>query len=154
MNYWQQFLGIFQKPPAFLRLGPVKLRLVCILRLLRGQGTVVLRVSRRLLIRKIEGSNLAANSYFSNERPRRARKKETNLETKIEDKARPQNERPLTRWTSALETKKTRSQALKREKETRFEGCEWIEWPVTHETKHSERRVEARRTSWRYWWLH
>ena len=33
---------------------------------------------------KIEGSSLAANSYYSNEGLRRARKKETNLETKIE----------------------------------------------------------------------
>ena len=31
-----------------------------------------------VLDRKIEGLNLAANSYFSNERPRSARKKETN----------------------------------------------------------------------------
>ena len=48
------------------------------------QGTVALWSNASVLDRKIEGSNLAANSYYSNERPRRARKKETNLETKIE----------------------------------------------------------------------
>ena len=49
------------------------------------QGTVALWSNASVLDRKIEGSNLAANSYFWNERPRRARKKETNLETKIEE---------------------------------------------------------------------
>ena len=44
---------------------------------------------------------------------------------KDRNKARPQNERPSTRGTSALETKKTRSQDFKREqKRTQFEGCE------------------------------
>ena len=61
------------------------------------------------LDRKVEASNLTANSYILNERPRCARKKETNLETKTKrKKARPQNERPSTRGASRLEKKKTR----------------------------------------------
>ena len=75
------------------------------------QDTVVLWSKSSTLDRKVEGSNLAANSYILNERPRRARKKETNLETKTKRKVRPQNERPSTRGASALKKRneKTRS---------------------------------------------
>ena len=72
------------------------------------------------------------------------------LETKKKTKARPQNERPATRWTSALETDSILSS--KREQETRFEGCRmWIERPfMTRETwSIQEMRVAARnKGSW------
>ena len=79
--------------------------------------------SASTLDRKIKGSNLAANFSFERTTTKTREKRGDEFGNEDRNKARPQNERPSTRGPSALETKKTRSQDLKRErKRTRFEG--------------------------------
>ena len=76
------------------------------------QDTVVLWSKSSTLDRKFEGSNLATISYILNERPRRARKKETNLETKKKK----MSAIVFTFYTSALaETQINDKQKLKRD---------------------------------------
>ena len=95
--------------------------------------------------------NLAANYYILNQWPRRARKKETNLETKIETK----KGAPTKRMTIDLrseharknEMKKTRSEALKCVEETWFEGCGmWnVDWEVRERKRHKKHEAFKKR---------
>ena len=72
----------------------------------RWQGAVALWSSASTLDRKIEGSNLAANFSFER-RTMTPEKRGDEFGNEDRTKARPQNERPSTRGTSTLETKKT-----------------------------------------------
>ena len=103
------------------------------------------------LDRKIEGSNLAAN--FSFERTTMTREKRGD-EFGNEDrkKARPQNERPLTRETSALNEKRLDPKILSvNEKGLDSKDVDVDERPLTQKQKHLEnmKQERTRRRSWR-----
>ena len=89
-------------------------------------------------------------SFVCSERPpRRAKTKRSKLETKNR-RARKRTKRTtlMREWASERARKRTRSQAFMREKETRFEGCKWIERPLTHETKHFFREDSWSKKEW------